>query len=369
MERSKKPVRIGVVGCGLVAQVMHLPYLAELREQFRVVALCDLSPAALAHGGRQFPEAALHLDWRDLVDSDLDAVLVATPGSHAPIAIAAARAGRHVLVEKPMCIEPGEGREMIAAAEQAGVTLMVGYMKRYDPAYEELNATLDRTGLSFARITTLESPLAPYVSHYPLTREADADPDLLAELAADDARRVTLALGTDDELTRRVYRDALLDSVIHELNGVQGLLGPPTTLHSARIWGEPHGVSFSLSFGSIESNFAWIDLPGIARYEQDWSFYGPNGRASLIFPSPFLRNAVTELVREAGDGGTPTAWRTSTTVAFDEAFKRELVHFHDCVTGGVAPRTGGEEGLRDVLLCQAIAQTHLETVRLSEAAA
>ena len=65
----------------------------------------------------------------------LDAVLVLTSGSHAPIAVAAAQAGLHVLVEKPMCFSAAEGAGMVAAAEQAGVTLMVAYPKRYDPAY------------------------------------------------------------------------------------------------------------------------------------------------------------------------------------------------------------------------------------------
>ena len=77
-------------------------------------------------------------DWRDLIATDVDAVLVLTSGSHAPIAIAAAEAGKHVLVEKPMCFSVAEGRAMIAAAERAGVTLMVAYNKRYDPAYRRL---------------------------------------------------------------------------------------------------------------------------------------------------------------------------------------------------------------------------------------
>src|SRR5207247_234525 len=66
---------------------------------------------------------------------DVDAVLVLTAGSHAEPAIAAARAGKHVFVEKPMCYTAREADEMIAAATASGVTLMVGYMKAYDPTY------------------------------------------------------------------------------------------------------------------------------------------------------------------------------------------------------------------------------------------
>jgi len=60
-----------------------------------------------------------------LKDDEIDTVFILTSGSHAPIAIAAAKAGKHVLVEKPMCFSVAEGLEMKSAADAAGVTLMV----------------------------------------------------------------------------------------------------------------------------------------------------------------------------------------------------------------------------------------------------
>jgi len=165
VERSTESrLRVGVVGCGLVAQVMHLHYLSELRESFEVAALCDLAPEALDHAGALFPAARRLRDWQDLVAEPLDAVLVLTPGSHAPVAIAAAEASLHVFAEKPMCFSVEEGREMIAAAERADVRLMVGYMKRYDPAYEELQERVVAEEVRLARVTTLESPLEPHAS-------------------------------------------------------------------------------------------------------------------------------------------------------------------------------------------------------------
>jgi predicted dehydrogenase len=357
LERSTTRLRVGVVGCGLVAQVMHLPHLRELSDRFEVAAVCDISPTALAHAAARFPEASRHTDWQDVLAAPLDAVLVLIPGSHAPIATAAAESGRHVFVEKPMCLNPDEGREMIDAAGNAGVVLMVGYMKRYDPAYEELARTLERDAVGFARVTTLEAPLEPYVAHLELSLGGrDVDPELLARLTDDDAERIALALPDEDEVVRRAYRSVLLDSMVHELNGVRGLLGEPTELHFARIAGGT--VQAAMSFGAVECVAMWLDLPGIARYEQEWAFYGPDARSTLRFPSPFLRNEPTLLEREGGEPGTPNAWRSVQTVAYEEAFKRELVEFHAAVCEGRAPRTDGEDGLRDVLLCQAIARAH-----------
>ncbi len=96
--------RIGVVGCGLIAQVMHLPYLAELTDRFEIAALCDLSSQVVSGCGARYGVARTFTRWEEMLDEPLDAVLVATSGDHAPIAIAAAEAGRHVFVEKPMAL-------------------------------------------------------------------------------------------------------------------------------------------------------------------------------------------------------------------------------------------------------------------------
>src|SRR5947208_9710858 len=114
---------------------MHLHYLRELSERFEIAAVCDLSSGVRDAVARQYAVPERFETWQELITRPLDAVLILTSGSHAPAAIAAAKAGLHVLVEKPMCFSVAEGRAMIEAAEAAGVVLMVGYNKRYDPAY------------------------------------------------------------------------------------------------------------------------------------------------------------------------------------------------------------------------------------------
>ncbi len=356
VNRSNGPtVRVGVIGCGLVAQVMHLPHLRELDDRFEVVAVCDLAPGALEFAAALFPSARRYSAWEDLL-SGVDAVLVLTAGSHAPVAVAAAEAGVHVFVEKPMCFSVAEGEQMIAAAHAGGVVLMVGYMKRFDPSYEELQRTLDVGALSFARITTLESPIEPYALHHRRPAPSALDPDVLARLLADDEQRLRAALDSEDPFLLHAYRAMLLDSMVHELNGVRGLLGEPQTLHFARIWDA--GLTVSASFGGVEAVFAWVDLPGIARYAQDWSFYGPDRRATLEFPSPLLRNQPTRLIVEDGDPGGVASCRSERVVSYEEAFKRELEEFHAAIVAGREPRTGGEDGLRDVALCRAIITAH-----------
>jgi predicted dehydrogenase len=358
-ETTHRRLRVGVVGCGLIAQIMHLPYLRELGEKFEVAVLCDLSPETLAFASRMHPQARTVSRWEETLDERLDVLFVLVAGSHAPAAIAAAEAGVHVFVEKPLCLSLDEGREMLAAAERGGVRLMVGYMKRYDPAYEALLARLERGSVKLAQVTTLESPLEPYVAHYPLVR-GGIDPEIAEALASEDARRVDSAVGELPAVIRAAYREVLLDSMVHELNAVRGLLGEPDELRFAHVWGDSahaSGVLASLLFGDTECVCSWVDLPGIARYEQELSFYGDDVRAKLVFPSPFLRSMPTRLVLEEGDVGLPTARETEHVVSYEEAFKRELVELHAAITEGRDPRTPGTDALKDVALCLAIAES------------
>jgi predicted dehydrogenase len=343
-----------VIGCGLVAQVMHLPYLRELSDRFSLDAICDLSPSVLAEVGDRFAVPARTVRWQDLLETPLDAVVIATPGSHAQQAIAAARAGLHVFVEKPMCFSPAEGRAMIEAARAARVTLMVGNMKRYDPAVGRLVAELEATsGLRLVQVTTLEAPFRPYVGHHPLALPAgDVDPDGLAAAVGGSNTALAEALPAASGETRTVYQAILLDTLIHELNLLRLLLGTPTAIRHARV--TTQSATIELEFGEVVVGLTWVDLPGITRYQQELRFYAPDRRLRLSFPSPFLRNAPTELEIEGGTVGGPRAWVTREVVAYEEAFKLELIEFADAIAERRPPRTTAEDGLADVELCVAI---------------
>lgn len=139
-----EPVKIGLVGCGLIARREHLPAYA---------ASPDAIVTAVASGHRENAEAVakefdaghVHHDWESLVvDPEVEAVDICTPNAlHAPIAIAAARAGKHVLVEKPMAVSVADADAMIAAADEAHVTLMVAHNLRFLNIFEAVKQVLD----------------------------------------------------------------------------------------------------------------------------------------------------------------------------------------------------------------------------------
>src|SRR5690242_10743900 len=106
-----KIVKVGVIGCGEIAQWMHLPFLTEL-PGFRVTAVCDVSATVADYAGDRFGVERRFTDYRELLaQADVDAVVIATP-IHSDPAIAAAQAGKHILVEKPMAFNLDEAEAM-----------------------------------------------------------------------------------------------------------------------------------------------------------------------------------------------------------------------------------------------------------------
>src|SRR5437764_11468679 len=147
-------IRMGIIGCGSVAQVMHLPHMCDL-DQFQIAALSDISAETLAAVGDHYGVAARYTDYNEmLAREDIDAVGIFTSTTHAPPALAALRAGKHVFSEKPLCYTQAEIDELRAAIQAAGRKLMVAYMKRYDPGYryarERIQAMSD---LRYIRVT------------------------------------------------------------------------------------------------------------------------------------------------------------------------------------------------------------------------
>ncbi len=350
-------LKVGVIGCGLIAQVMHLHYLRELSDRFEIAAICDLSPTVRTACAREYGVPNQFASWHQLLAQPLDAVLVLTSGSHAPIAIAAAQAGMHVLVEKPMCFSVVEGQSMIEAAAAAGVTLMVAYNKRYDPAYLRLvEEVQSMRGLRLLRVTTLESPMAPYIQHYNLHRGGPLASDVAQALSEDNQARITGAIGRADPLSRWAYHLVLLDSLVHEFSAIRGILGEPDRLEYADI--RETGLTAIFSFGATQCILAWVDLPGIARYEMEFALYSPDRRLTLSFPSPFLRSMPTLLVTEAGDTNSSRSSRTEEILSYSESFKEELIHFHECATTGRQPITSATDALHDIALCKAVVSVY-----------
>ena len=123
--RSRK-VKIGVVGCGVVATAYYLPYLMH-DPNADLVAVCDLREARTQACVRLFGAREQYLDYYEMLDrADIDAVWILTaPGTHVPFTLAAVEAGKHVLLQKPMATNMDDARAIAAAVRNAGVKAVI----------------------------------------------------------------------------------------------------------------------------------------------------------------------------------------------------------------------------------------------------
>ena len=136
-------IRVGIIGCGKIAQVRHLPEYAQ-NEQVNIAALYDLNTQraqtlAAQYGARVAPTVQAMLD-----DPAIDAVSVCTANdSHAEIACAALAAGKHVLCEKPMATTLADCERMVALSRQYGKKLMIGQNQRLAGAHVKAKALIE----------------------------------------------------------------------------------------------------------------------------------------------------------------------------------------------------------------------------------
>lgn len=143
-----KPLGIAIVGCGGITLQNHLPGIA-LCPEAKVVALCDNNAATLERASRETGISVTSTDYTQIVQrDDVQAVIIATPNvTHAPVALAAIAAGKHVLCEKPIAMNYAEARQMAEAADAAGVRHMTAFTYRFVPAMRYLGHLIARGDL------------------------------------------------------------------------------------------------------------------------------------------------------------------------------------------------------------------------------
>jgi len=353
-------LKIGVIGCGAIAQIQHLPHLRELDDEFEIGGLADLSARLLEVVGDEFgvPRERRFLDYHDLVTSDIDGVIVCPSSSHAEPSIAAAQAGKHVLVEKPMCTTVREAEAMVAAAEQADVLLMVAYMKRHEPAYRFAQSHVQQMrDVRFIQVNHLHPDNALHTSEFKVHRFDDIPAAALESSRAEQAALFSEALGLADPpawLTR-VY-NLVLGSMIHDIGNLHGLFGPPRGVLSSEIWRDGLAVTTVLDYdGDRRAVVSWVDLPELWDFKETLEVYGSRERVLVSFPTGFSRG-LPSYVTLHGMDPDGAAWRRE-YAWHDNPFKLELRHFGECIRPGQPPLTPGREAIDDIRLVGEIVRT------------
>lgn len=139
-------MHVGVVGLGVGRSFVEA---FAAHPHTNVTAICGKEPDVLAAVSRKHAIPRCYADFADLVaDTDVELIVIATPHAlHAPMAVQALRAGKHVIVEKPMCVSLEECEAMIKAVEESGKLLAVDQVLRFYPYYQSIKEHVERGGL------------------------------------------------------------------------------------------------------------------------------------------------------------------------------------------------------------------------------
>lgn len=159
----KEKLNVGVISCSNMAE-RHMEAAAGLPNT-ELVMVCDIDKEKMEKVAARFKVAKYSTDYRDvLADEEVDVVVVCTPDqTHKEIAIAALKAGKHVLCEKPMALTIEDCNEMIAAAKAADTKMMVGQIARYQKSFAEAKKLIERGDIG--ELFYVESEYAHDYSH------------------------------------------------------------------------------------------------------------------------------------------------------------------------------------------------------------
>ena len=132
----EKITKVGIIGCGGIANGKHMPSLKKV-PNCEMVAFCDIVVERAEEAAKRYgtPDAKVYTDYKELLkDETIDVVHVCTPNrSHSFITVDALESGKHVMCEKPMAINSAEAKKMLDAAERTGKLLSIGYQGRFRP--------------------------------------------------------------------------------------------------------------------------------------------------------------------------------------------------------------------------------------------
>ena len=139
---ARSILRVGLIGCGQVAQVVHIPTLSFLSDYFRITYLCDISINALLHCQSRIAASSVPKITKDPVElcssEDVDVVFVLSSDEyHAHQAVLALEHDKFVFVEKPLALNTRDLENIQEAEKRSRGKLMVGYMRRYATAFED----------------------------------------------------------------------------------------------------------------------------------------------------------------------------------------------------------------------------------------
>ena len=320
--RRSRIVRYAVVGLGHIAQVAVLPAFAHAGRNSRVVALVSDDPAKRRALSKKYEiEHAYPYEEYEACLEQVDAVYIALPNSlHAAYTIRAARAGVHVLCEKPMAVTAAECQRMIEACRAHGVKLMIAYRLHFEEINLDAIDMVRRGRLGEPKF--FNSSFAMTVRRNDIRTKTEMGGGTLYDIGV-------YCINAARYLFRAEPTDVMAMSVnsgIARLDEIDESTGAVLRFDGGRI------AAFVTSFNATD----------VASYR----IVGTKGQLHVTPAYEYAERLAYQL--------TVNGKTTRKRIGKRDQFAAELLYFSDCILKNREPEPSGEEGLQDVRIVQAL---------------
>ncbi len=337
-------IRVCLIGAGRVAKV-HASSLVNHVPGASLVAIVDPVEAVLHETAERFEISSRFQSFQDALDGEpFEAVVITTPTfTHADLAVAAAQAGKHILLEKPMALDLAECDRILQAAEDHRVLLQLGFMRRFDPEFAAAAQRIQAGEIGQPMIikSLTHGPGLPP----PWARDLKTSNGNLAEVNSHDWDCLRWLMGSNYQ---RVYAE------------VSNFKGPGRGVDTEHFY---DNALVNLRFenqglGSISSV-----CPCDYGYDARVEIVGEKG----ILQIGALQGQALVVCTDREQGLVSPIFRTWPQ-RFEWAYIHEMRHFIQCIRQGLAPTVGGEDGRWAVAGVLAATKSFLESrpVNLSE---
>ncbi len=341
-----EPLKIGLIGTGSISAI-HLMALNQVSDKLKLTAVCDVREDAVKRFAERAGIDAVYTDAETMLrQEDLDAVdIAASHHWHRDLAIAAADAGKHVFLEKPMANNLQECREIIEATDRAGVTFMVGQQLRHVPSYVAVKRMIDdgelgrvwgaRSDSWLPVVMKREAPAGNRSSGWRLDGQQAGGGSLiwnavhfidLLRYFLGDASRVFGACWTDHPMFTGGAEDRAMATVEFSSGAIA---------HLSNSWSTRTPWQFQLMLLGDEGSVYTPVVEGGNPLEQH--------EAPAVVSAPRF-----DVEDSSVPGGTRRPFvpiDTPDDLYSDNPYVNELAHFADCVNTGQEPISSGHDNL------------------------
>ncbi len=351
-KKDPRLLRVGVLGCGPIAQAAHFESCTKARNA-ELYAICDVADdlrermAATHAPRRSFEDYA-----KMLADPELEAVIIATSDAfHVPAALLALEAGKHVLCEKPLAVSVEEAERLRSAVAASGLTLQVGHMKRYDAGLQAAKTFIDGP---MGQMVALKAWYCDNTHRYAMT-------DAVQPLMVTSAMARKPVQNPKDDLDRYymlAHGSHLVDTARYFAGEIVAVDARLLNRAGMRCW----FVDVEFANGVL----GHLDLTVAVRmdWHEGFQIYGEQGSILGKTYNPWYYKSSEVDIFDEADGSTRRVLG-----ADGHFYRRQLEGFADTILNGT-PQTGAdlEDGIASVRAMVAIAQSARtrQPVRLAE---